>query len=189
MSQSNEPSLTPDQIALRMEEYKLFVEDTARFSERRQTITNTYISVNSAIAGLLAFLVKDSGLVDLLVLIAIIALICFGLLICCYWVQLINKYKKLVGFRVKLLHEMEDRLPDLIGVYHREDELYKPTQGKPLNISDLERGLPILFGLLYVILGIVLLWSLRFAPVAGRSPNVQTTPTITATPAAASPSP
>jgi hypothetical protein len=35
----------------KFEEYKLFIEDTARFSERRQTVTKTYITVNSAILG------------------------------------------------------------------------------------------------------------------------------------------
>ena len=31
----------------KFEEYKLFVDDTARFTERRQTVSNIYVGVNS----------------------------------------------------------------------------------------------------------------------------------------------
>ena len=33
----------------KFEEYKLFVEDTARFTDRRQTVSNIYVAVNSII--------------------------------------------------------------------------------------------------------------------------------------------
>jgi len=35
----------------KFEEYKLFVEDTARFTDRRQTVNNIYVAVNSIILG------------------------------------------------------------------------------------------------------------------------------------------
>jgi hypothetical protein len=185
-----------DDKMLRLEEYKLFIDDTARFTERRQTITNTYISINSAIAGLLAFLVKDSGLTGWLVPVAIVALVGSGLVICSYWAQLIYKYKTLVGFRIRLLREMEDRIPGLTRIYHREDELYPVDEhghsipGQGLNISDLEVRLPMLFRRLYIALAAILvagfLWNAFSAPSTS---NVSGTPAITATPAAASPSP
>lgn len=142
------------------EEYKLFVEDTARFSERRQTITNTYITINGAIAGLITFLVRDSGLVNWWLVVAILPLIGFGIVICSYWRQLITKYKRLVGLRLDVLREMEMKLPGSVQMYHREDVLYprisqnKPIQGVGLNFSDLERRLAWLFIGLYVILGL-----------------------------------
>ena len=34
----------------KFEEYKLFVEDTARLSDRRQTISNIYVTVNSILS-------------------------------------------------------------------------------------------------------------------------------------------
>lgn len=45
----------------KFEEYKLFVEDTAKFSERRQTVNNTYVAVNSILLSAVSFLVKDAG--------------------------------------------------------------------------------------------------------------------------------
>jgi hypothetical protein len=144
------------------DEYRLFVEDTARLSERRQTVTNTYITINSAIAGLITFLVRDSGFVNWWLAISMLPLIGFGILICSYWQQSIIKYRTLVGLRLDVLREMEMKLPDSVQMYHREDELYprdsqnKPISGLGLNFSDLERRLPQLFILLYVILGLAL---------------------------------
>ena len=43
------------------EEYKLFVDDTARLSDRRQTVTNTYIAVNSLLLGAISFLIRDAA--------------------------------------------------------------------------------------------------------------------------------
>jgi len=148
---------------IHLEEYTLFVEDTARFSERRQTITNTYITINGAIAGLITFLIKDSGLTDWWLVVAILPLTIFGGAICYYWQQLIRKYKMLVGLRLKVLREMEAQLPGSVQMYHREDELYpRNMQGntipkRGLNFSDLEVRLPQLFIALYALLELSLL--------------------------------
>ncbi len=145
-----------------LEEYKLFVEDTARFSERRQTVTNTYVAINSAIAGLITFLVRDSGLVNWWLVVALLPLIGFGIMVCNYWRQLIVKYKKLVGLRLNVLREMEMNLPGSVQMYHQEDKLYprdlqnKPIPGVGLNFSDLETRLPWLFIVLYVVLELAL---------------------------------
>jgi hypothetical protein len=149
---------------INFEEYKLFVEDAARFSERRQTITNIYITINGAIASLITFLVRDSGFVNWWLVVAILPLIGFGIVICSYWWQLIIKYKSLVGLRLNVLREMEMKLPGSVQMYHREDELYprdpqnqnQPIPGRGLNFSDLEKRLPFLFIVLYVILGLAL---------------------------------
>jgi hypothetical protein len=48
----------------KFEEYKVFIEDTARFAERRQKVGSNCVAVNSIILSAIAFLVKDSGLTD-----------------------------------------------------------------------------------------------------------------------------
>ena len=147
---------------VQFEEYSLFVEDTARFSERRQTVTNIYITVNGAIAGFITFLVKDSGLTNWWLVVAIWPLIIFGIMVCNYWQQLIDRYKKLVRLRLKVLREMEPKLPGSVQMYHREDELYPRDpqdniiQGLGLNFSDWESQLPRLFIVIYVLMGICL---------------------------------
>jgi hypothetical protein len=45
----------------KFEEYKLFVDDTARFTGRRQTVSNLYITVNSLLIAAIGLLIKDLG--------------------------------------------------------------------------------------------------------------------------------
>lgn len=117
-----EPSI--DQSGNILGEYKLFMEGTARLSERRQSVTNTYITVNGALASLITFLAKDSGLNDLGLVLFMLPLLALGIIICQYWQRLLLKYRLLVGFRFQTLREMEKRIPSSIRIYHREDELY-----------------------------------------------------------------
>jgi hypothetical protein len=151
----------------KFEEYKTFVEDTARFSERRQKVTNTYVTVNSIILSAIALLVKDIGLAAQWQAVVVIPLLVTGITICLSWRQLILNYKKLINLRIDKLRAMED-LPEMVGnskMYHAEDELYpRTTQGerkrrKGLNFSDLERQLPLVFLTLYVIflIGVVVM--------------------------------
>jgi hypothetical protein len=141
----------------KFEEYKLFIEDTARFSERRQKVGSTYVAVNSIILSAIAFLVKDSGFTGQWQLLVVLPLLVAGMTICLSWRQLILNYKKLVNLRIDRLRAMEE-LPEMEGssqMYHAEDELYpRSGQGerkrrKGLNFSDLEQQLPWVFLALY----------------------------------------
>ena len=158
----------------KFEEYKLFIEDTARFSERRQKVGSTYVAVNSIILSAIAFLVKDSGFSGQWQLLVVIPLLVAGISICLSWRQLILNYKKLVNLRMDKLRAMEE-LPKMEGcskMYHAEDELYprdeqeerEPRKGlnfseRGLNFSDLEQQLPRVFLALYGIflIGVVVL--------------------------------
>src|SRR5215210_9212843 len=113
----------------KLEEYKLFVEDTARFSERRQKVGSTYVAVNSIILSAIAFLVKDAGFGGQWQALVVIPLLITGIVICLSWRQLILNYKKLVNLRIDNLRAMEE-LPEMVGsskMYHAEDELYPRT--------------------------------------------------------------
>jgi hypothetical protein len=151
----------------KFEEYKLFVEDTARFSERRQKVGSSYVAVNSIILSAIAFLVKDSGFAGRWQLLVVLPLLMAGITICLLWRQLILNYKKLVNLRIDRLRAMEE-LPEMNGssqMYHAEDVLYpRSDQGahkrrKGLNFSDLERHLPWVFLALYALflIGVVVL--------------------------------
>lgn len=67
--------------ANKLEEYKILIEDTARFSERRQRISNTYVSVNSLLLATIAFLLKDINIQDFWILFLPLPLIISGILI------------------------------------------------------------------------------------------------------------
>jgi hypothetical protein len=143
----------------KFEEYKLFVDDTARFSERRQTVTNTYISINGVILGFIAFLVKDAGLTNWWLVVTMLPLIIAGTAVCIFWRQFIYKYKSLVKLRIDALRTLETQMPGSIQMYHKEDELYPrnaqgETIGSSLGISNLEASLPIVFIVLYIVFGV-----------------------------------
>jgi hypothetical protein len=148
---------------LKFEEYKLFVEDTARFTERRQTITNIYVAVNSILLAGIGLLL-DSGFQNLIAPLAVIAILIAGTFICAFWRQLIRKYKILVGFRINMLREIEEQADMQWShqMYHREDMLFprdendQPVKNKGLNFSDLESRLPLVFIIVYTALAFFL---------------------------------
>ncbi len=150
----------------KFEEYKLFVEDTARFTDRRQTVNNTYVAVNSIVLTAITFLAKDvNSTTPLWQFFTVMLVLSAGIFICLQWERLIYTYKKLCGLRFRELREMEEIHKELgfHGMYHKEDELYprdknnKMIRGKGLNISDRERWLPWVFIVMY---GLFLLGSL-----------------------------
>lgn len=156
----------------KFEEYKLFVEDTAKFSERRQTVNNTYVAVNSILLSAVSFLVKDAGFERPWQATAVILTLMAGIVICDHWKRLIHKYKKLVGFRIDQLREME-KSPEMSGchgMYHFEDKLYPRDEkghvikGKGLNFSDREIWLPNIFLTVYMIFLTGAAYALFFSP-------------------------
>ena len=152
-------------------EYKLFVEDTARFTEQRRSLSNKFVAVNLALLGSAGVLLKEVNSTKLWMALLPLPLIVAGIFVCVWWRQLIFKYKKIVGFRIDILREIEEHpgMADSIKMYHREDELYprdeegRSMEGIGLNFSDLESRLPTLFAVLYVVFGLILLCALDYA--------------------------
>ena len=142
-------------------EYKMFVEDTARFTERRQNVSNLYVTVNSLLLTALMFAIKDLGTEQSWKLSFPILIVIAGICTSWWWGQLIRKYKVLVGFRINILRKMEEseELAWTEKMYHEEDDLYprdedgKMIKGEGLNFSDLEARLPHIFVALYLLAG------------------------------------
>src|SRR5262249_16675372 len=149
------------------EQYHLLVEDTARLSDRRQTVSNIYLSANALLASGVALLALQSPSNNLpgtsLFLIPLIVLA--RTLLFVGWRRLIESYRELVDLRITLLKEIEDRpeFDSLIKTYHREDELYDSTKRrlihkKPIfGFSRVESRLTLLFIGLYwlALLGVI----------------------------------
>jgi hypothetical protein len=144
----------------KFDEYNLFVNDTARFSERRQTISNIHVTINSLLLTVIGLLIKDAGGCDVWSLLLPLPMITAGIFVSWWWCQLIHKYKTLINLRIDTLHKMENEIPGLVKMYHIEDRLYPRDENgmlipkKGLNFSDLESRLPILFIILYCLFGV-----------------------------------
>jgi len=141
------------------DEYALLLEDTAKMTDRRQQISNNYLSMNSLIIFSIGFLLKDSGLTSFFPVFITLPLGIAGCYICIFWHQLIEKSKQLIALRMKYLRDMEelDGMKGSIQIFHKEDALYiKKSDGyadekqfKPF--SNIEQNLPKLFIILYIL--------------------------------------
>ena len=47
--------------SVKFDEYKMFINDTARFTDRRQNASNLYITVNSLLLTVIIFIVRDAN--------------------------------------------------------------------------------------------------------------------------------
>ena len=156
---------------VKFEEYKLFVEDTARFTYRRQMVSNIYVAVNSIILSAVAFLGKDANLAPVWQSFVILLVLSAGIVICLQWERLLYRYRELGRLRFRLLREMEAtaEMEGCAMMYHAEDALYprddqgQVLPGQGLNISDRERWLPWVFITVYVLFFLVLVIVLGFA--------------------------
>lgn len=149
----------------KFEEYRLFIEDTARLQDRRQTVTNIYIAINTILLSAVGLLMSGEGPQSWVRVAGALVIPAAGIAVCSFWQQLVYKYKALIRLRFRELRRMEE-LPEMAGcqqMYHVEDELYPVDEqgeaivGQGLNISDLERRLPQLFMALYVVAGMGML--------------------------------
>ncbi len=138
------------------EEYRFFAESTQYLSERRQAATRTYLTVNTAIFAVLAFLVKDVGFRGWGLVLVSAPLFLVGILACGIWHAIIRQYKALIAWRYEQLQAMEQIMEGSYRMYTREwEEFFKPRAGKErFGFSRLEIWLPRLFIALYVLYGV-----------------------------------
>lgn len=137
------------------EQYKMYVESAEKISDRRQNANNYFIAINTAIITLfgLSFQIDffdklfwERGLLALLgVIIAVI-----------FWF-LLRSYKQLNSGKFKVIHAIEKELP--LALYDYEWEVLGKGENKKLYFpfSHIELYFPWVFGVLYVVLGLVFL--------------------------------
>ncbi|NPA26905.1 MAG: hypothetical protein GXO36_04840 [Chloroflexi bacterium] len=139
------------------DEYRLFVESTQFLTERRQEANRTYLTVNTLLFGLLAFLLRDANLDASAQTLAVLPVLLVGLLVCWTWAAMLKQYKALIAWRYQQLMAMEKALPDLYGMYTKEWEtFFRPFLGQErFGFSRLEVWLPRLFAGLYGVYGLL----------------------------------
>lgn len=137
------------------EEYKFFAESTQFLTEKRLNASQTYLTVNTAIFAVIGFVVKDSGLSVTWFSIGTLPLILVAIIACTQWYRMINNYKALISWRYEQLMAMEDEMPDSYKMYKKEwDDFYKPQASKKrFGFSVIEKNLPLLILILYVLYG------------------------------------
>ena len=132
------------------EQYKILVESAEKVSDRRNVAKTFFLSLNSLIITIVAFLYE--GKLQLankwFVLFPLVAI----LSLCYVWWRLIHSYKQLNTAKFKVIDEYEKRLPSMPYVSAewkalgegKEPKLYKP-------LTDVESRIPAVFACLYFI--------------------------------------
>ncbi|MDQ7095639.1 hypothetical protein REC12_18780 [Desulfosporosinus sp. PR] len=139
------------------EQYKLYLEMTDRVSARRVLANAFFLTLHTSLIALLGVLYKE-GLKEprfwMLIPLIGIELLCYS------WWAIVRSYRMLNKGRFKVIHKMEINLPcspykiewDVLG-RGKDPKRYRP-------ITHVENWIPILFGLMYFILGCVLIYNL-----------------------------
>lgn len=134
-------------------QYNLLVKDTAKLSDRRQTVNALYLSANSILLGAVAVVAAQSGLKPGILLLPAVLIALAGIPLCRDWRKLVLSNKELVGLRIKLLHEIEENSAFTypIQTYHREDVLYDNPRRGVFGFSSVEINIPLIFIALYIV--------------------------------------
>jgi hypothetical protein len=136
----------------RFEEYKLLYQRTEKLSERRQATSQTYLTINTAIFGAIAFLVRDSGLTGWILIQAIGPLFIVGTLICIIWLNIILNLENVLNWQYGQLRELEGKMRGSVQIFTRENrEIFEARKGrKRFSFTMLEAWLPRILGALYL---------------------------------------
>lgn len=102
-----------------LEIYKLYVETADKISERRQSANSFFLSINTAIIGLISYLQAGSDTKPFLGFCLLISI--SGMAICYMWYRLILSYKQINSSKFKVVHQIEEHLP--LSPYDAEWEM------------------------------------------------------------------
>lgn len=141
----------PDRI---VEQYKAYLSDLGNIGTRSTTANGFYLSVITALLGVLALTKKDESYFALQDILSI-AIPIFGLLTCWVWRDTMRFYKQLFLAKFAILRQLE-LLAGLHTVFEEERKDFKPKQW--LNKS--EGRIPFILALPFILILICRLGSL-----------------------------
>lgn len=130
-------------------QYKLYVESADKISERRVSANNYLLTVNAFLVTLYGLLAASPYKGSWAVLVPVA-----GVLVSLTWYRIIASYRDLNTVKFKVIHELEQQMP--AAPYQYEWHKAEQGRGKAYHpLTHLERWVPIVFMLLYLLLGII----------------------------------
>jgi hypothetical protein len=113
------------------DEYELFLGHVNDLTERRKSVTATYLSVNAALTAAIAFLFKDGPLQGWAQQVSVLVLLISGISACTLWRRLIGQYSAMIGWWYGRLRDLECSMPNCSKAITREHrEIYSADGGK-----------------------------------------------------------
>src|SRR5256886_12907184 len=102
-----------------LEQYKALIGDVGNIGTRYATANGFYLSIVSALLGVVAFTESGKPLAQVdLVLVLTVAV--FAIVICHVWMKTLAFYRGLFGVKLQLLGEMEDRKSTRLNSSHSQ---------------------------------------------------------------------
>lgn len=132
-----------------LEQYKLYVEMADKISERRSSVNTFFLTANSIILTVISIngfdIAKFSWLITAV-----------GLILSYTWYYLLQSYKLLNSGKFRVVHKIEQKLP--LNLYAFEWEILGEgkDRAKYWPISHIEKILPALFAIIYIVFQIVI---------------------------------
>ncbi len=140
------------------DEYQLFLEQVNKLAERRQSVTSTYLTVNAAIIGAVAFLFQDGYVSGWTQQGAVLVLFVAGIAACDIWRRLIVQHTTLLKWWFERLHDLEDAMEESSKLVKKEyEDLYVKKKGRaPIGLTRYETRLTWVFTVVYVVFGLAI---------------------------------
>jgi hypothetical protein len=148
-------SQTPSPQAL--EQYKAKLSDLGNVGSRQTAMTTYYVSIVSALFGVLAFKEKSLSQIDTTVLFMVCGA---GFLVCLLWFHSLTFFRGLFRAKLRMLEEMEESLP--FQTFRKEFDQVR--QSGLTGWIWIERFVPAVFALFF--LGIVIARIIQLLPAA-----------------------
>jgi hypothetical protein len=127
-----------------LDQYKAYIGDLGNFGTRYTTTNGFYLSVITALLGILA-LTKAGDVFQEQGKYLGLAVSAFAILVCLVWARSVASYRKLFGIKFTVLREME-KDGHLFPIYKREDDL----RGR-LSLLDNDGFIPLVLSLPFLI--------------------------------------
>jgi hypothetical protein len=145
------PHLKHNDTRVKLEEYRIFIEDTSRASERRQTVSNIYVLVNTAVLTAATLVLKDRCVSDWKSVALVMPLFSIGFAASFVWRRLVSRYEQIIKQRVEELKQIEKTIPRSHKMYRSMNQAFS---GQVPSFSRLEQVLPCVFMAFHALFGV-----------------------------------
>ncbi len=155
-------------------EYLAIAENTAKLSDRRQTVSDLFLGINSLFLAAAGFVAVSNRMISWWAVAIVIAITVITFVMNSIWYRLIGRYRALINLRIRYLEALEVALQDggafgpvtissendkeksaaLRGVYliEKKSDLY--SKGAKMGFFKLERDLVVTFIVAYILLAL-----------------------------------
>lgn len=143
-------NITKDVPQSKIEQYKLYVEMMDKISERRAATNSFFVALNTVVITLFGILRNENMKYNWLIIVG-------GLSISYIWGYTLKSYKLLNTGKFKVIHEMELELHFNCYAYEWQILGNGKDKNKYLPISHVEKIVPIVFAVIYILAGIFMI--------------------------------